>query len=63
MVTVHHFKVWSITTGGYVASARKAIIETIREAKGEIVPGTAEEVDETALDGQGFYGPRSAAER
>jgi hypothetical protein len=62
MVTVYYFRVWSIATGGYVTSARKAIAETIREVKGEVITGTAEEVDETALDDQGFWGPRSAAE-
>jgi hypothetical protein len=56
MVTVHHFKVWSIATGEYVVSPRKATMETVREAKGEAIPGAAEQVNETGLDGQGFMG-------
>ena len=58
MATVHDFQVWSIVHGGYVRSKRKATVETIRETKGQIIPGSAEDVDQTALDEQGFYSPQ-----
>ena len=61
MITVHHFRVWSITHGEYVVPPMKAPAEFIRMARGEIVPETAEDVDPSALDSQGRYDPQSAS--
>jgi hypothetical protein len=60
MVTVHHFRVWSITHGEYVVPAMKAPAEFIRMARGEIIDGTAEDVHPSALDSQGRYDPERA---
>ena len=56
MVTVHRFKVWDIRTGDYVVQPLKSPAERIKQVGGEIIPGTAEEVDPSALDGEGRYG-------
>jgi hypothetical protein len=57
MVTVHQFKVWSIGSGDYIVQPRKSTAERIAEAGGEIIPGTAEEVEQSALDPLGRYDP------
>jgi hypothetical protein len=60
-VRVHHFRVWSISQGDYVAPPLKATEEFIRSAKGEIVPGTAEDIDPGLLDFQGRYDPQRSS--
>jgi hypothetical protein len=54
-VTVHKFKVWDISVGDYVVQSTKSTAERIKEIGGDIIPGTAEEVDPADLDDQGRY--------
>lgn len=61
MVEVHHFKVWNNTKGDWEIPPSKRTVESISEARGEIIPDTAEEVDPTLIDGQGRYFPSGAA--
>jgi hypothetical protein len=59
MVTVHHFEVWDINRGDWVREPFKSTAERIREeAKGRIIPGTAEKVDPSELDVHGRFDPR-----
>lgn len=61
--TVYYFKVWSPGTDDYVIPQRKSTAERIKNVcRGEIIEGTGEEVDVSALDEQGRYDP-SATEK
>jgi hypothetical protein len=57
MVTVYHFKVWDNARGDYTVPPLKSPAERIEEAGGVIIPGTAEQVEERALDAHGRYDP------
>jgi len=61
MVTVHYFRRWDINADDYLYSRRKRTAEGIKAIGCEIVPGTAEEVDEASLDAEGRYEPRRPA--
>jgi hypothetical protein len=54
MVIVHNYEVWGIIAGDWVRLPHKGTEERIREAKGRIVPGTAEEVNSSAVDRYGL---------
>lgn len=55
-VKVHHFRFYDITKGGFVVPPFKATEEFIRgTAKGEPLPGTAEDVRKALLDTDGRY--------
>jgi hypothetical protein len=57
MVTVHSFKVWDINKGDYAYPPLKSTAERIERARGVIIPNTAEDVPEFAVDGDGQYDP------
>jgi hypothetical protein len=57
MVTVHHFRVFSIMLGCNVIRPHKMTADAIKAANGGIVPGTAEELDPSTLDQHGRYYP------
>ncbi|WP_156648004.1 hypothetical protein [Methylobacterium sp. Leaf88] len=58
MVTVHHFRVWDAAKDEWVYPPLKSPESRIRdEARGEILPGTAEDVDASTLDEFGRYDP------
>jgi hypothetical protein len=57
MVTVHHYEVWDINRSDWVTQPFKGTAERVREVKGRIIPGTAEEVDVSAVDSYGLYHP------
>ena len=57
MVTVHYFKKWHQQQGEYIVQPRKSPADRIQEIGGQIIPGTDEEVDESALDSEGRYDP------
>ncbi len=59
MVTVHGFKKWSQKEGENIPSRYKCTADWIQEIGGEIIPWTAEEVDESALDSDGRYDPKA----
>lgn len=60
MVTVHHFRVWDIPNDTWIYPPLKSPESRIRnEARGEIIPGTAEDVDPSQLDEFGRYDPDS----
>jgi hypothetical protein len=63
VVTVHRFRVWDQMRGELVPQPLKSTEERIRMIKGEIIPGTAEDVAETALDKEGRYDPQGIARR
>jgi hypothetical protein len=58
MVTVHHFRVWDHMGAAFVVPPLKSTLARILTVKGEIIPGTAEDVSETALDAEGRYDPQ-----
>jgi len=58
MVTVHHFGVWNAVEDKWVYPPLKSPESRIRdEAHGEILPGTAKDVDASTLDELGRYDP------
>jgi hypothetical protein len=57
-VTVHHFRVWNPTTDDYIMPRRKSPADRIKnDCNGEIIEGTAEDVDASSLDEHGRYDP------
>ncbi len=63
MVTVYHFKVWDQQQGEYIIQPLKSPADRIQEIGGKIIPGTAENVDVSALDSEGRYDPKSQSEK
>lgn len=64
MVTVHHFRVWDAAKDEWHYPPLKSPESRIRdEARGEIIPGTSEEVDPSHLDKFGRYDPAKGAPR
>ena len=61
MVEVYHFKVWNIHKGDWEVPPSKRTAGGILEAKGEIIPDTAEDVDPTLIDSQGRFFPSGTA--
>ena len=53
LVTVHAFWIWDGNDNK--RAPRMASLETITRIKGEPIDGTARSVDESDLDGQGYY--------
>ena len=58
MVAVHGFKVWDSQRSEFAFPPVKGTIEFIRMVKGEIIPGTGEDVEPADLDEQGRYDPQ-----
>ena len=56
MLTVHSFKIW--VDGTYTVPPAKRTAAQIKQMGGEIVPGTAEEINKADLDDNGRYDPR-----
>ena len=54
-VTVYHFMKYDITAGDMVCSQRPATLETISVCEGKLLEDTAQQVDVSELDGNGFY--------
>ncbi len=63
MVTVYHFKVWDQQRGEHIIQPLKSPADRILEIGGEIILGTAENVDVSALDSEGRYGPKAQSEK
>ena len=59
-IKVHHFRVWDQTRGEHIVPKRKSPVARIERIGGEIIPNTAQEVDEADLDQEGRYDPRRA---
>jgi hypothetical protein len=59
-VTVHRFKVFEINSGQEVVSKFYATRQAIEQFKGVLIEGSAIEIEESMLDGNGRY--RSNAE-
>lgn len=57
MVTVHNYRSWDPYREDWFYPPYKCTAERIRE-RGEIMPDTAEEVDQSQLDAQGRYLPK-----
>jgi hypothetical protein len=49
-VTVHHFLVWDHQRGCSMMPLAKSTAERIELVGGKVVPGTAEDIDVSALD-------------
>jgi hypothetical protein len=62
-VTVYHFTKHDITAGAVVFSQRPATLETIVLCEGKLIEETAQQVDISELDGDGFYTPKGASGR
>jgi hypothetical protein len=54
-VTVYYFTKDDITVGAMVRSQRPATLETIVVCEGKLIEETAQHVDVSELDGNGFY--------
>lgn len=54
-VTVYYFTCYDIKTDQTLSSRRPATLETIAACKGEVLKDTAQEVDISSLDGNGFF--------
>ena len=62
-VTVYHFTKYDITAGEVVLSQRPATLETIVSCEGKLLEETAQQVDVSELDENGFYMPKGASGR
>ena len=62
-VTVYHFTRYDITAGEVMFSQRPATLETIILWEGKLLEETAQQVDISELDGDGFYTPQGASGR
>ena len=54
-VTVYHFMKYDSTVGEVVRSQRPATLETIVVYEGTLLEETAQQVEVSELDGNGFY--------
>jgi hypothetical protein len=61
-ITVYHFRYYERRTDESLVSERKMSADGINALprKGQIMPETAEEIDESELDEYGRYDPRKA---
>jgi hypothetical protein len=57
-VTVYAFMRYDIGSDRQDPRPVKALRETIRRIGGEPIEASAEEIDESLLDGQGYYRPQ-----
>lgn len=57
-ITVHHFRVYDAKTDVWISPPRKSPVERINRVGGQIIPGTGEDVNASALDEQERYDPR-----
>ena len=57
MVTVQHYRRWDISSGDWKVSPFKATAEFIQASGGEPIPGTAEQVEASALDARAGISP------
>jgi hypothetical protein len=57
MLTVHNFSIWDNLAGRRIRSVYKCSFERIKKIGGEVIPNTAEEVDESHVDKDGVYVP------
>ena len=58
-VRVYHFRWWDASADRWRFPHRKSTADRIHESHGEIIDGSEEEVDESALDEHGRYDPRA----
>jgi len=54
-VTVYYFAKYDVTVGKMVRSQRPATLETIVVCEGTLLEDTAQQVDVSELDDNGFY--------
>ena len=57
IAVVHKFEVWDDLRGVTIVQPSKRTAESIEQIGGRIIPGTAETIDATLLDGCGRYFP------
>jgi hypothetical protein len=60
-VTVHNYLLWDHQRGRSVSPPVKGTLERIEAIGGKVVPGTAEQVEASALDGRSRYTPQAPA--
>jgi hypothetical protein len=56
-VTVHQYLIWDHQNGRSIVPPWKITVDGIERVGGKIRPGTAEDVDLSALDGKGRFLP------
>jgi len=56
-ITVFEFKVWDQAKGDFFTQPRKSPLKRIIQVGGEVIPGSAEDVDVRLLDSHGRYDP------
>jgi hypothetical protein len=57
MVTVHRYRLFDEAIRDWVVQLSKSSEERIRALSGQIIEGTADEVDAAMIDAQGRYVP------
>ena len=62
-VTVYYFTKYDVTAGKEVFSQRPATLETIVSCEGKLLEETAQQVDVSELDEDGFYTPKGTSGR
>jgi DNA-binding cell septation regulator SpoVG len=62
-VTVHHFRVYDGIKDVFIVPVRKSTADRIARIRGEIIQGSAEQVDAAALDQHERYDPRPPEDR
>lgn len=62
-VLVYHFRVYDGINDKIIVPVRKSTAPRIAKIRGEIIQGTGEVVDVTALDEDGRYDPRPVDQR
>jgi hypothetical protein len=58
-VTVYRFTKFDITDGNFKEPPSYASLETIKQIKGTVLEGSAIEIEEAMLDGNGMYKPEA----
>jgi hypothetical protein len=57
MITVYRYRLYDPDADAWVVQLSKATAQHIAAVKGRIIDGTAEEVDDSAVDAEGYFAP------
>jgi hypothetical protein len=59
-ITVFQFKVWDAVKGEFITQPRKSPLKRIMQIGGDVIPGSAEDIDVRLLDSHGRYDPEKS---
>ena len=63
MITIHSYRVWDNKRGEYVIPLRKSTVAHIDQIGGEVIPGTAEDVEVEEVSAEGRHDTAETIER